>query len=69
MLDPSAPGRLEEMLNEHVHNYFVNIFARGGFFQFLLFCFFYSAVIIYWVKNIKTMQLFYIYFNTVEFNT
>ena len=30
MTDPSAPGRLgRDGLNEHVHNYFVNIFARG----------------------------------------
>ena len=27
--------------NEHVHNYFVNVFARGGFLQFSLFLFFY----------------------------
>lgn len=27
--------------NEHVHNYFVNIFARGGFLQFSIFLFFY----------------------------
>ena len=38
MTDPSAPGGLgRDGLNEHVHNYFVNIFARGGIFQFLLF--------------------------------
>jgi len=58
MLDPSAPGRLgRDGLNEHVHNYFVNIFARGGFFQFLLFFFFYSAIIFYWVKKYKNYAI------------
>ncbi len=46
MLDPSAPGRLgRDGLNENVHNYFVNIFARGGIFQFLLFIAFYIRLI------------------------
>jgi len=40
-----------------VHNYFVNIFARGGFFQFLLFFFFYSAIIFYWVKKYKNYAI------------
>ena len=38
MTDPSAPGRLgRDGMNEHVHNYFVNIFARGGIGQLILF--------------------------------
>ena len=52
MLDPSAPGRLgRDGLNEHVHNYFVNIFARGGIFQFLLFLFFYLSILLLWKKK------------------
>ena len=36
MLDPTAPGRLgRDGLNENVHNYFMNIFGRGGIFQLL----------------------------------
>jgi len=38
MLDPTAPGRLgRDGLNENVHNYFVNIFARGSLLQLALF--------------------------------
>lgn len=37
MTDPTAPGRLGwDGLNENVHNYFVNILARGGLFQLLI---------------------------------
>ena len=43
MLDPSAPGRLgRDGLNENVHNYFANIFGRGGIFQFSSFSLFLS---------------------------
>ena len=46
MLDPSAPGRLGcDGLNENVHNYFANIFGRGGIFQLLLFLYFYLKLI------------------------
>ena len=52
MTDPSAPGRLgRDGLNEHVHNYFVNIFARGGIFQFLLFLIFHLGIILYWNRK------------------
>ena len=41
MLDPSAPGRLgRDGLNENVHNYFVNILARGGIVQLIIFMLF-----------------------------
>jgi len=47
MLDPSAPGRLgRDGLNENVHNYFVNIFARGGLLQLLLFIIFFIKIVI-----------------------
>ena len=49
MLDPTAPGRLgRDGLNEHVHNYFVNILARGGFLQLFLFIAFYIYLIKYY---------------------
>ena len=49
MLDPTAPGRLgRDGLNEHVHNYFVNILARGGFLQLFLFITFYIYLIKYY---------------------
>jgi O-antigen ligase len=46
MLDPTAPGRLgRDGLNENVHNYFVNILARGGLLQLGLFLIFYTYLI------------------------
>ncbi len=58
MLDPSAPGRLgRDGLNEHVHNYFVNIFARGGLFQFLLYVAFYGVIIMYWKDKYKNFSI------------
>ena len=58
MLDPSAPGRLgRDGLNEHVHNYFVNIFARGGLFQFLLYLVFYGVIIMYWKDKYKDFSI------------
>jgi len=62
MLDPTAPGRLgRDGMNEHVHNYFVNILARGGVFQLLLFIFFHLSLIRYWKnKNSNYQILMYI---------
>ncbi len=58
MLDPSAPGRLgRDGMNEHVHNYFVNIFARGGIFQLLLFIAFHAGLINYWKKENQNYQI------------
>ncbi len=46
MTDPSAPGRLgRDGLNENVHNYFVNTFARGGFINLALFVYLNIALI------------------------
>ena len=37
MNDPEEPGRYgEDGLNEHVHNYFVTVFARGGIILFIV---------------------------------
>ena len=52
MTDPSAPGRLgRDGLNEHVHNYFVNIFARGGIFQLIFFILFHISIVLYWNRK------------------
>ena len=52
MTDPSAPGRLgRDGLNENVHNYFVNIFARGGIFQFIAYLVFYLTLLKLWKKK------------------
>ena len=51
MQDPSAPGRLGmDGLNEHVHNYFVTVYSRGGILQLLLFILLHISLIKIW-KN------------------
>ncbi len=58
MLDPTAPGRLgRDGMNEHVHNYLVNIFARGGIFQLFLFIFFHLSLIKYWKDKNSNYQI------------
>ena len=58
MLDPTAPGRLgRDGMNEHVHNYFVNIFARGGIFQLFIFLIFHLGLIKYWKDNNQNNQI------------
>ena len=52
MTDPSAPGRLgRDGLNEHVHNYFVTIFARGGLINLLLFIYLHFELIKKFMKS------------------
>ena len=62
MLDPSAPGRLgRDGLNENVHNYFVNILARGGVVQLIIFMLFHYSYIKIWktkFKNYEILMLF-----------
>ena len=58
MLDPTAPGRLgRDGMNEHVHNYFVNIFGRGGILQLLFFLIFHFGIIQYWKKENQNYQI------------
>ena len=60
MTDPSAPGRLgRDGLNENVHNYFVNILARGGLFQFVAFFAFYISLLQISKENLAVMEFFY----------
>ena len=52
MLDPSAPGRLgRDGLNENVHNYLINVLARGGIFVTLLIIYFHYSYIKIWNKK------------------
>jgi len=52
MTDPTAPGRLGwDGLNENVHNYFVNILARGGLFQLLIALCFHIYLVWYFKKR------------------
>ena len=58
MLDQTAPGRLgRDGMNEHVHNYFVNIFARGGIFQLSIFLLFHLGLIKYWKDKNQNNQI------------
>lgn len=69
MTDPSAPGRLgRDGLNENVHNYFVNIFARGGIFQLSMFIYFYLALLNLWRKRFANFSIL-IYMIPILFNS
>ena len=58
MLDPTAPGRIgRDGMNEHIHNYFMNIFARGGAFQFVLFAVFHYSLYLYWFQKHRNRQI------------
>jgi hypothetical protein len=58
MLDPEAPGRLgRDGLNENIHNYVMNIFARGGIFQLVLFIILHSSYFLYWKRVNKNNQI------------
>lgn len=38
MTDPSEPGRMgQDGMNENIHNYFLNVYARGGIFLLILY--------------------------------
>ena len=46
MIDPNEPGRTgRDGTNENLHNYFINILARGGIFQLILFLAFFSLIV------------------------
>ncbi len=62
MKDPSAPGRLgRDGLNENVHNYFINILARGGIPQVIFFLLFHILLIYtYFLKNKNLKILTYV---------
>jgi len=46
-----------DMKNENVHNFAINILARGGLIQFFLFIFFYLSLISHWYKKTKNLKL------------
>ena len=69
MTDPSAPGRLgRDGLNENVHNYFVNIFARGGLIQLIVFIGFYLTLLNFWRKKFSNLSVL-IFIIPVLFNS
>ena len=43
--------------NENVHNYFINIFARGGLLQLLLFMTFHSFIVIYYFRKFQNFKI------------
>ena len=58
MANPSEPGRWGgDGLNENIHNYFLNIFARGGVPLFLLFIFLHVSFLTKWRKRNKNLRL------------
>ena len=58
MTDPSAPGRLgRDGLNENVHNYFVNILARGALTQLAIFIIFHGSLIYYWYQKNNNFKI------------
>ena len=58
MTDPTAPGRLGwDGLNENVHNYFVNILARGGIFQLIITLFFHYQLIFLYRKRHGNLRI------------
>ena len=60
MLDPTAPGRLgRDGLNENVHNYFMNIFGRGGLFQLSIFLYLYLNIYKFWKQKGYSTNSFY----------
>jgi len=60
MLDPTAPGRLgRDGLNENVHNYFMNIFGRGGLFQLSIFLYLYLNIYRFWKQKGYSTNSFY----------
>ena len=62
MQDPSAPGRLGmDGLNEHVHNYFVTVYSRGGILQLLLFILLHISLIKIWKNNNANMKILIYY--------
>lgn len=53
MTDPSEPGRMgRDGMNENIHNYFLNIFARGGVILLILF----STLHITFVREWKSIN-------------
>jgi hypothetical protein len=63
MGDASEPGRLgRDGLNEHVHNYFINILGRGGIVQLILFLTLYMFCFRFWNKIKLGSLSFFMFF-------
>ena len=58
MSDPSEPGRWGgDGLNENIHNYFLNIFARGGVPLFLMFILLHLSFLTKWKEKYQNYRL------------
>ncbi len=58
MTDPSEPGRMgSDGMNENIHNYFLNIFARGGFVLLFLFLYLHFIFVKKWNFIYKNYRL------------
>ena len=58
MTDPSEPGRMgSDGMNENIHNYFLNIFARGGFVLLFLFLYLHFIFVKKWNILYKNYRL------------
>ena len=52
---PSRQGL--DGLNENVHNFIVNIYARGGILQITLFSLFYFSIFSFYNKNFQNLEI------------
>ena len=58
MTDPQEPGRMGvDGMNENIHNYFLNIFARGGILLLGLFLYLHSYFVIMWKKKHNNFKI------------
>jgi hypothetical protein len=58
MTDPQEPGRMGvDGMNENIHNYFFNIFARGGILLLGLFLYLHSYFVIKWKEKHNNFKI------------
>ena len=58
MTDPQEPGRMGvDGMNENIHNYFLNIFARGGILLLGLFLYLHCYFVIMWKKKHNNFKI------------
>lgn len=58
MTDPSEPGRMgSDGMNENIHNYFLNVLARGGFFLLILFIYLHIYFVLQWKKKFNNYKI------------
>ncbi len=58
MIDPNKPGRTgRDGKNENLHNYFLNVFARGGIGQLFLYLSFFYLIIRHLDRNVQNYRI------------